>query len=117
MYIQFDADGNLIQWDGSPILLNASVAQEQDLLDLLEVFRPNVTRLEKSVVGHTKVHLEGNKAVCRAEECNLGNLIADAMVFSRLMEEQGGDFWTDAAISIMQGGGKLDAHAPFVSGK
>jgi len=39
------------------------------------------------------------------------------MVFSRLMEEQGGDFWTDAAISIMQGGGKLDAHAPFVSGK
>ncbi|EDW48295.1 protein 5NUC [Drosophila sechellia] len=105
LHVQFDADGNLIKWDGSPILLNASVAQEQDLLDLLEVFRPNVTRLEKSVVGHTKVHLEGNKAVCRAEECNLGNLIADAMVFSRLMEEQGGDFWTDAAISIMQGGG------------
>ncbi|XP_043642935.1 protein 5NUC [Drosophila teissieri] len=105
LHVQFDADGNLIEWDGSPILLNASVAQEQDLLDLLEVFRPNVTRLEKSVVGHTKVHLEGNKAFCRAEECNLGNLIADAFVFSRLLEEQGGDFWTDAAISITQGGG------------
>ncbi|KAH8280429.1 hypothetical protein KR018_006987, partial [Drosophila ironensis] len=105
LHVQFDADGNLIEWDGAPILLNASVAQEQDLLDLLEVFRPNVTALEKSVIGHTKVHLEGRKEVCRARECNLGNLVADAMVFSRAMENQGGDYWTDAAISLMQGGG------------
>ncbi|XP_017049988.1 protein 5NUC isoform X2 [Drosophila ficusphila] len=105
LHVQFDADGNLIEFDGAPILLNASVAQEQDLLDLLEVYRPNVTSLEKSVVGHTKVHLEGGKAICRAQECNLGNLVADAMVFSRVMEEQGGDYWTDAALSLMQGGG------------
>ncbi|KAH8373050.1 hypothetical protein KR009_011034, partial [Drosophila setifemur] len=105
LHVQFDAEGNLILWDGAPILLNASVAQEQDLLDLLEVYRPNVTQLEKAVVGHTKVYLEGRKQICRAEECNLGNLVADAMVFSRMMEEQGGDFWTDAAISLMQGGG------------
>uniref|UniRef100_A0A6P4E6L4 5'-nucleotidase n=1 Tax=Drosophila rhopaloa TaxID=1041015 RepID=A0A6P4E6L4_DRORH len=105
LHVQFDAEGNLIKWDGAPILLNASVGQEQDLLDLLEVYRPNVTSLEKSVVGHSKVYLEGRKTVCRAEECNLGNLVADAMVFSRLTEEQGGDFWTDAAICLMQGGG------------
>ncbi|XP_052838861.1 LOW QUALITY PROTEIN: protein 5NUC [Drosophila gunungcola] len=105
LHLQFDSEGNLIKWDGAPILLNASVAQEQDLLDLLEEYRPNVTRLEKSVTGHTKVYLEGRKEFCRAKECNLGNLVADAMVFSRAMENQGGDFWTDAAISIMQGGG------------
>ncbi|XP_017125485.1 protein 5NUC [Drosophila elegans] len=105
LHLQFDSEGNLIKWDGAPILLNASVAQEQDLLDLLEEYRPNVTRLEKSVTGHTKVYLEGRKEFCRAKECNLGNLVADAMVFSRVMENQGGDFWTDAAISIMQGGG------------
>ncbi|EDV55611.1 protein 5NUC isoform X2 [Drosophila erecta] len=105
LHVQFDANGNLLKWDGSPILLNASVAQDQDLLDLLEVFRPNVTMLEKSVVGKTKVYLEGSKAVCRAEECNLGNLIADAMVATRLLEDEGGYFWTDAAIALMQGGG------------
>ncbi|KAH8254830.1 hypothetical protein KR032_012434, partial [Drosophila birchii] len=105
LHVQFDEAGNLIEFDGAPILLNASVAQEPDLLELLEVYRPNVTRLEKSVVGHTKVHLEGSKQVCRAKECNLGNLVADAMVFSRMMEDQGGDFWTDAAISLIQGGG------------
>ncbi|KAH8266265.1 hypothetical protein KR038_004163, partial [Drosophila bunnanda] len=105
LHVQFDEAGNLIEFDGAPILLNASVAQEPDFLELLEVYRPNVTRLEKSVVGHTKVHLEGNKQQCRAKECNLGNLVADAMVFSRMMEDQGGDFWTDAAVSLIQGGG------------
>ncbi|EDW29319.1 GL18478 [Drosophila persimilis] len=101
----FDAEGNLIEFDGAPILLNASVAQEQDLLDLLEVYRPSVINLEKAVVGHSKVHLEGSKQVCRDRECNLGNMLTDAMVFSRVREEQGGDYWTDAAIAIMNAGG------------
>ncbi|SPP75342.1 protein 5NUC [Drosophila guanche] len=105
IHVQFDAEGNLIEFDGSPILLNASVSQEQDLLDLLEVYRPSVIQLEKSVVGHTKVHLEGRKEVCRDRECNLGNMLTDAMVFSRVREEQGGDYWTDAAIALMVGGG------------
>lgn len=72
LHVQFDAEGNLIEFDGAPILLNASVEQEKDLLELLEVFRPNVTRLQKSVVGHTKVYLDGTKGECRARECNLG---------------------------------------------
>ncbi|XP_034669634.1 protein 5NUC-like [Drosophila subobscura] len=105
LHVQFDAEGNLIEFDGAPILLNASVAQEQDLLDLLEVYRPSVIHLEKSVAGHTKVHLEGSKQVCRDRECNLGNLLTDAMVFSRVREEQGGAYWTDAAIALLNGGG------------
>ncbi|XP_022226974.1 protein 5NUC isoform X2 [Drosophila obscura] len=105
IHVQFDAEGNLIEFDGAPILLNASVAQEQDLLDLLEVYRPSVIHLEKSVMGHTKVYLEGRKQVCRDRECNLGNMITDAMVFSRVREEQGGDYWTDAAIAVMSAGG------------
>ncbi|KAH8316328.1 hypothetical protein KR067_005183 [Drosophila pandora] len=105
LHVQFDAEGNLIEWDGSPILLNASVAQEKDLLELLEFYRPNVTALEKDIRGYTKVSLEGRKQICRAMECNLGNLVADAMVFNRMVEDQGGDFWTDAAIAFMQGGG------------
>ncbi|XP_017155292.1 protein 5NUC-like [Drosophila miranda] len=105
IHVQFDAEGNLIEFDGAPILLNASVAQEQDLLDLLEVYRPSVINLEKAVVGHSKVHLEGSKQVCRDRECNMGNMLTDAMVFSRVREEQGGDYWTDAAIAVINGGG------------
>ncbi|XP_026841210.1 protein 5NUC [Drosophila persimilis] len=104
IHVQFDAEGNLLEFDGEPILLNASVAQEQELLDLLEVYRPNVTAMENSIVGYTKVHLEGGN-VCRMRECNLGNLITDAMVYARVLEEEGGEYWTDAPIALMQGGG------------
>ncbi|XP_017486162.1 PREDICTED: protein 5NUC-like [Rhagoletis zephyria] len=105
LHLQFDKDGNLIEFDGTPILLNASVPRENDVLQLLDVYRPNITELENSIVGHTKVQLEGRSTVCRQYECNLGNLIADSMVYARVMEDQGGVFWTDAPIAIINGGG------------
>ncbi|KAH8400579.1 hypothetical protein KR222_007239 [Zaprionus bogoriensis] len=104
LHVQFDAAGNLIQNDGSPILLDASVTQEQDILDLLEVYRPNITTLGDKIVGYTKVDLEGGR-VCRRKECNLGNLIADSMVNARVVENKGGEFWTDAAIALIMSGG------------
>ncbi|KAH8325190.1 hypothetical protein KR074_009324 [Drosophila pseudoananassae] len=104
IHVQFDAAGNLIEFDGAPILLNASVAQDQELLNLLEEYRPGVEELEKTVYGYTKVFLEGGN-ICRMRECNLGNLITDAMIFSRVLENKGGEYWTDAAIAFMQGGG------------
>ncbi|KAH8371557.1 hypothetical protein KR093_007996, partial [Drosophila rubida] len=105
LHVKFDENGNLLEFNGAPILLNANVAQDKEMLKLLEVFRENVTALEKSVVGHSKVDLDGQKTVCRAVECNLGNLITDAMIFSRVMDGLSGDYWTDAAIAIQQGGG------------
>ncbi|KAH8297418.1 hypothetical protein KR044_011477, partial [Drosophila immigrans] len=104
IHVQFDAEGNLIEFDGAPILLNASVTQEQDLLDLLDVYRPNITALEQTIVGYTKVTLEGGN-ICRLRECNLGNLVADSMVHTRVLEDKAGDYWTDAPIALIQGGG------------
>lgn len=80
------------------------MAQDQELLNLLEEYRPGVEELEKTVYGYTKVFLEGGN-ICRMRECNLGNLITDAMIFSRVLENKGGEFWTDASIALMQGGG------------
>ncbi|KAH8373049.1 hypothetical protein KR009_011033 [Drosophila setifemur] len=104
IHVQFDAEGNLIEFDGAPILLNASVTQEQELLDLLEEYRPGVEELENTIYGYTKVLLEGG-AICRMRECNLGNLVTDAMIFARVVEEKSGEYWTDAPIALMQGGG------------
>lgn len=79
--------------------------RERDVQDLLEVYRPNITNLENTIVGHTKVQLNGRSMACRSEECNLGNLVADSMIYARVVEDQGGDFWTDAPIAIINGGG------------
>ncbi|XP_030382188.1 protein 5NUC-like [Scaptodrosophila lebanonensis] len=105
LHVKFDSDGNLVEFDGAPILLNASVEQEKELLDLLDLYRPNITALDSQVVGHTKVDLEGSSSVCRARECNLGNLVADSMVFARVMELNASKYWTDAPIAFIQGGG------------
>lgn len=62
--------------------------------------------LGNKIVGYTKVHLEGERT-CRRKECNLGNLIADSMVNARVLENKGGEYWTDAAIALIMGGGKI----------
>ncbi|XP_065367554.1 protein 5NUC-like [Calliphora vicina] len=105
LHVQFDSAGNLIEFDGTPILLNAEIPRDDDLLQLLEVYRPNITALESNVVGRTKVHLEGRAEICRSGECNLGNMVADSMVYARVLENQGGSYWTDAPIAFIQGGG------------
>ncbi|XP_037819391.1 protein 5NUC-like [Lucilia sericata] len=105
LHVQFDKNGNLIEFDGTPLLLNADIPRDDDLLQLLEVYRPNITALESNVIGHTKVHLEGRAEICRSGECNLGNLVADSMVYARILEDLGGSYWTDAPIAFIQGGG------------
>lgn len=68
-------------------------------------YRPGLEELEKTILGYTKVFLEGGN-ICRMRECNMGNLVTDAMIYTRVIEDQGGDYWTDASIAIIQGGGK-----------
>lgn len=76
-------------------------------MDLLDVYRPNITALGEQIIGHTKVYLEGGN-MCRLRECNLGNMIADSMVHTRMLENKGGEYWTDAAIALISGGGQFN---------
>lgn len=102
--LKFDAEGNLVSWDGSPILLNGTIPRDDDILAALNVYRPGILELQNKVVGYTKVLLDGS--TCRREECNLGNLIADAMVNEyALTYKDDNNYWTDAAIAFIQGGG------------
>lgn len=76
------------------------------MLELLEVYRPQIDELANTVVGRTRVQLDGSS--CREKECNLGNLITESMIYHRvkLLDEQGNNtYWTDSAIAFLQGGG------------
>lgn len=76
---------------------------------MLEKYRPAVYELTETSLGYSKVFLDGNS--CRATECNLGNLIADALIYTRVNQFEG-DHWTDASICFVQGGG-IRGSAPF----
>lgn len=103
--LQFDEAGDLLFWEGQPIILNDDVPQEDDVTLALEEFRSDVEAYETSVIGTSKVILQASN--CRKSECNMGNMIADGMVHTRasLYEVTGNEHWTDAAIALMQGGG------------
>lgn len=56
-----------------------------------------------------------NGTACRMVECNLGNLVTDAMVHSNAMLYSGQN-WTDAGVALMQGGGiRASAYAGNIS--
>ena len=48
-----------------------------------------VDELQRQVIGQTLVRLVGDREVCRARECNLGNLIADATLRGVQMPTEG----------------------------
>lgn len=78
------------------------------MLRLLEKYRPAVAELTQTKIGFAKTLLDGLS--CRYAECNLGNMIADAHIYTRV-KQYDGMYWTDAAIAFLQGGG-VRASAP-----
>lgn len=101
LHLEFDDNGDLMEIDGSPILLDKSVPRDADVLELLEKYRPGILELENEIVGVTKVLLDGN---CRRRECNMANSIADAFVDWHSLNHHSTEFWTDASIAFVQGG-------------
>ncbi|CAH1989492.1 unnamed protein product [Acanthoscelides obtectus] len=99
--LTFNDDGDLIKYSGQPELLGSSIHQDEDVLQLLEVYRPEINRVNSLVVGQSKVTLEGGDE-CRKRECNFGNLIADAMV--AYIATVSPDTWTSAPIAVVNGG-------------
>ena len=71
--ITFDDDGNVIEAVGEPILLDANVAEDAELAAPLDEIR-------SEVVAEAAGFIEGDRSVCRVEECPMGNLVADAML-------------------------------------
>lgn len=98
--MQFDKNGNLLDWSGSPILLDYKIPRDPEILELLAKYRPTVEALTKEVYGYSKVDLERN---CTNFECNLGNLISDSWIYSRV-QQYNGPGWTDASIAFVNAG-------------
>ena len=95
--VTWDDDGNVTSADGAPILLDASITPDQGFLDRLAEKAGPLEELKSEVIGSATEMINGDRAVCRAEECTMGNLVADAMLDR--VKDQG------VTISIQNGGG------------
>ncbi|XP_068143748.1 protein 5NUC [Drosophila tropicalis] len=102
--LEFDEQGTLLKFSGSPILLNKKVAEDKAVNEFLESRRESIDDIEKNVVGTTLVYLNGQASSCHKEECNFGNLIADSFVYARALQQMNDTDWTDAAIAFVNAG-------------
>ncbi|KAM9842936.1 snake venom 5'-nucleotidase-like [Aulostomus maculatus] len=82
--VKFDEDGNVIKAVGNPILMDSSIPQDPDVLADIASWRKDLARYSSQYVGQTLVYLNGSFEECRFRECNLGNLICDAMIYHYL---------------------------------
>ncbi|MBZ0289373.1 MAG: 5'-nucleotidase C-terminal domain-containing protein, partial [Anaerolineae bacterium] len=92
--VTFDANGVATDWGGDAIFMSRYIPANPEMQVFVEELRQPLEALLQQVIGQSSVFLVGDRDVCRVEECNLGNLVADAIRAN-----------TGAQIVIMNGGG------------
>ncbi|HID64719.1 MAG TPA: multifunctional 2',3'-cyclic-nucleotide 2'-phosphodiesterase/5'-nucleotidase/3'-nucleotidase, partial [Anaerolineae bacterium] len=95
--VTFTADGKVESYDGAPIFIDESIAEDADIAAAVAQYAAPIEELKATIVGQTAVDLEGTRELVRSEETNLGNLICDAMLWKTASE--------DTQICIQNGGG------------
>lgn len=77
--VEFTADGIADDWDGDTIFLSEFITPDPEMQAIVDELAGPVEELRAEPSGATSdVVLDGDRNICRVEECNLGNLIADA---------------------------------------
>ncbi|XP_037607303.1 5'-nucleotidase [Sebastes umbrosus] len=102
--VTFDDAGNVLKSTGNPILLDSSVQQDPEVLADVEEWKKNLANYSTQVIGETLVFLNGTTEECRFRECNLGNLICDAMIDNNVRSSDDVQ-WNHVSACINNGGG------------
>lgn len=95
--VTFDDAGKITQASGEPILIDAAVTEDAETVARISEMAAPLEEIRNKVVADTAEPIGGDRAVCRAQECSMGNLIADAMLAR--VADQGID------VAIQNGGG------------
>ncbi|XP_017759918.1 PREDICTED: apyrase [Eufriesea mexicana] len=100
--VWFDQQGEVVDWDGNPILLDYSVEEDPEMLKALEPWKASVDEFAGTKIARSRVYLDDR---CHQKECNLGNLITDAMVDAYVEKAEDKTAWTYAAVGVLNPGG------------
>jgi 5'-nucleotidase len=95
--VTFDDAGNVTTATGEPIIIDAAVAKDPATEARIAEAAAPLEEIRNKVVAETATEIIGVREECRARECAMGNLIADAMLAR--VKDQG------IEIAIQNGGG------------
>ena len=80
LILTFDDDGKLTKVEGEPILLDNSVVEDETIAARVKELAAPIEELRTKVVAETAASIDGDRTSCRARECEMGNLVTDAML-------------------------------------
>ncbi|WP_343563024.1 bifunctional metallophosphatase/5'-nucleotidase [Kiloniella sp. b19] len=95
--IVFDEKGQVVSATGEPLLLDASIAEDETVRARVAELAQPLDELKRQVVGKATETIDGSRENCRSRECAMGNLVTDAML--ERVRDQGVSF------AIQNGGG------------
>ncbi|MBO6734715.1 MAG: 5'-nucleotidase C-terminal domain-containing protein, partial [Roseitalea sp.] len=95
--VTFSDIGIVKEATGEPILLDASVTPDETVLARIQELGAPIEELKNQVVADAAEAIDGSRDSCRAMECQMGNLVTDAMLART--KDQGVQF------AITNGGG------------
>ena len=78
--VVFDEEGVVKEAAGDPLLLDKDIAPDPDVLARVRELAEPIEALKAKQVSQTSEPIDGSRESCRAGECQMGNLIADAML-------------------------------------
>ena len=78
--VTFDDDGNVVSAEGEPLIMDNAVTEDQAALDRIAELAVPLDEIRNKVVAEASASIEGDRSVCRVQECEMGNLVADAML-------------------------------------
>jgi len=78
--VTFDDEGNITKAEGEPLIMDAAVTEDQPTVDRIAEAAKPLEEIRNRVVAETAEAIDGERGNCRAQECSMGNLVADAML-------------------------------------
>ncbi len=95
--LTFDDNGNVTDTDGQSWLISGVIAPDPEISEYIKAAAAPLEKIKAEVVGNAATEIAGHRAACRVEVCEMGVLVADAMLDR--MRDQG------ISVAIQNGGG------------
>lgn len=78
--VTFNDAGEITKAEGEPVSIDAAISEDADTKARIAEAAVPLDEIRNKVVAETAAAVEGDRTVCRIEECSMGNLVADAML-------------------------------------
>jgi len=78
--VTFDDAGEITEAVGAPIIMDAAVSEDEVTVARIAEAAVPLEEIRNKVVAETTAAIDGDKNTCRTMECEMGTLLADAML-------------------------------------